>query len=380
MGQYFYSLEKYKGQKTRYTCPNCRKPKEFTRYINTQTGEYIAENVGKCNRENKCGYHYSPSDYLRDNPQATNWQNEEWRKTEVWKTVYRPPEPKPIDFIPESMMKATFKKFELNNFTQFLKRLFGEKKANQLIKSYHLGTSKKWRNQGGYSVIFWQVDINGKIRQAKVMAYNPETGKRLKEVGKHYVSFLGKRILEDQNANLQQCLFGEHLLPKFPEKTVCLVESEKTAIIMAGIFPEYIWLATGGKNGARWVDESVYKVLEGRAVILFPDLGAYNEWKEKAKILGTVCSHQVSDLLEQKAEGNDREEGYDLADYFMPKLEKENCEMEKGAIEEPGKSGHLLTKELSKGFSFARVRGKYVLEKDGVPVSWLQKKECEDAK
>ena len=29
---------------------------------------YISENVGKCNRLDKCGYHYTPREYFTDNP------------------------------------------------------------------------------------------------------------------------------------------------------------------------------------------------------------------------------------------------------------------------------------------------------------------------
>lgn len=45
---------------------------------------------------------------------------------------------------------------------------------------------------------------------------------------------------------LSQCLFGEHLLALYQGKPVGLVESEKTAVIAAGLMPKYMWLATGG--------------------------------------------------------------------------------------------------------------------------------------
>ncbi len=62
-----HTLQQYSGKKTRHTCPQCSKPHQFTRYININTGEYINNKVGKCNREVKCGYHYSPSEYYKDN-------------------------------------------------------------------------------------------------------------------------------------------------------------------------------------------------------------------------------------------------------------------------------------------------------------------------
>lgn len=47
---------------------------------------------------------------------------------------------------------------------------------------------------------------------------------------------------------LTQCLFGEHLLPLYPDKPVALVESEKTAVICSGLMPRFLWRATGGKQ------------------------------------------------------------------------------------------------------------------------------------
>lgn len=71
---------------------------------------------------------------------------------------------------------------------------------------------------------------------------------------------------------LTQYLFGEHLRSKHLDAKVALVESEKTAVIAAGILPKYIWLATGGKSqfNAR------LSILKGRTIIAFPDVNGYN--------------------------------------------------------------------------------------------------------
>ncbi|MBD3864658.1 toprim domain-containing protein [Olleya marilimosa] len=67
------------------------------------------------------------------------------------------------------------------------------------------------------------------------------------------------------------CLFGEHLLDVIEnkEKAVMLVESEKTAIVCAMHYPEYIWLAYGGITAL--TNEKI-QVLIGRKVILIPDM------------------------------------------------------------------------------------------------------------
>ena len=65
MKQFKFSLEKYHGASSRHICPNCGK-KEFVRYVNNETEEYLEEYVGKCNRIEKCGYHYTPKQYFDD--------------------------------------------------------------------------------------------------------------------------------------------------------------------------------------------------------------------------------------------------------------------------------------------------------------------------
>ena len=66
---YRYTLEKYRGRSTRYNCPQCGRKHTFTRYIDTENNnQYISDNVGKCNRLDKCGYHYTPREYFADNP------------------------------------------------------------------------------------------------------------------------------------------------------------------------------------------------------------------------------------------------------------------------------------------------------------------------
>ena len=69
MNDYRYQLEIYRCVSTRYTCPQCGRKYTFTRYIDTENNnQYISENVGKCNRLDKCGYHYTPKQYFTDNP------------------------------------------------------------------------------------------------------------------------------------------------------------------------------------------------------------------------------------------------------------------------------------------------------------------------
>ncbi len=80
-----------------------------------------------------------------------------------------------------------------------------------------------------------------------------------------------------------------------------------------------MWLATGGSNGCRWTTYEVCKVLEGRQIILFPDLGFYEKWKQKALVVmkSTNCKIIVSDVLENNATLEQKKLGWDLADFLL---------------------------------------------------------------
>lgn len=323
-----YILEPYAGIKTRHQCPRCKTNNVFVRFIVKKSGEYVAESVGRCNREIACGYQYSPRAYFRDNPGAFSRDKPCIIPSHI--SANSEITPKPIAYINFELYRHGLKNYEHNNFVNYLNSLFGYDITKALLKKYFVGTSKHW--QGATS--FPQIDTNGNIRQIKIMDYDAKTGKRkksdqeswklnykanqyLKDIGYgDKIFFAGKKILKNSEANLKQCFFGEHLLAQ-SYKPVAIVESEKTALIASAYLPEFIWLATGGINGCKWSNEDVYQALKGRDVILFPDVNAYDVWTSKSKGLATVAkSVSFSNLLEERAREDERKAGLDLADYL----------------------------------------------------------------
>lgn len=113
------------------------------------------------------------------------------------------------------------------------------------------------------------------------------------------------------NFVLQQCLFGLHNLCDYKEgDTICVVESEKTAIIMSILNPAYLWLATGSKANFK---EELLRPLKNFNIIAYPDKSEYKIWKLKAQELMVMGYNIVcSDLLEDK----NIEEGDDLVDFI----------------------------------------------------------------
>ena len=67
--------------------------------------------------------------------------------------------------------------------------------------------------------------------------------------------------------------------PLCPELPVALVEAEKISVICSAVFPEFLWLSTGGLG--QFNDRM--RVLLGRQVIAFPDPGAYDRGRKNAK-------------------------------------------------------------------------------------------------
>lgn len=287
---------------TRHRCPGCGTEKTFSRYIDTATGEHIHPNVGRCNRESNCGYHYTPKQYFQANKILPDTS-----------TIYRPrpvtPPRRPASFIPVEVFKASLNPtaFEANHFVIFLVDLFGAEVASELVSRYFIATSKHWTG----ATVFWQIDTKGKVRTGKIMLYNPATGKRVKEPFSHI--YWVHKAIQQPEFELRQCLFGEHLLID-KAKPVAIVESEKTAVIASVYLPQFIWLAVGSLTN---LNAERCNILKGRTVTLFPDLKGFEKWNSKAKELSHLAIFTVSDLLERKATEAERELGLDIADYLL---------------------------------------------------------------
>lgn len=218
-----------------------------------------------------------------------------------------------VSYIPVEDFKKSLTSLHNDNLTNFLRHKLGSQMTEQLMATYFINGSTVWKG----ATIFWQIDIQGKIRAGKIMLYNPNTGRRIKEPAR--IDWVHNKLSLPE-FNLVQCLFGEHLLAKDTKKPVGIVESEKTAIIASALLPELIWLATGGKDG---LSVNKCKVLKGRDVILFPDLNAYELWGKKALDLKkyiTGAKFTLSDLLDKNASISEKSMGWDLADFLLNDL------------------------------------------------------------
>ena len=92
------------------------------------------------------------------------------------------------------------------------------------------------------------------------------------------------KLIKQPDFELKQCMFGEHVL-KNNIKPVAIVESEKSAVIASVYLPQFIWLAVGSLNN---LNAEKCKVLQGRTVVLYPDLNGFEKWNEKKKELARL--------------------------------------------------------------------------------------------
>lgn len=342
MNKHRYTLEK--GSK-KHHCPNCEK-KRFVRYIDTQTGEYLPEQYGRCDRESKCSYHLNP--YLDGYAKAI-WEQEQKvtgvtkvtvLKQKCFRTQPKPqPTPEPVFFDFETFKQTLQpKRYEKNTFIQNLfyrvQFPFEADEVTKVIQLYRLGTVANGYRAGANTFPF--IDIKGNIRAVQVKQFdeqNHTTGTDFLHsiIEKHHTRN-NKPLPEWLEAYTKQdkrisCLFGEHLLSKYHSNPVALVEAPKTAVYGTLYFglpetPEsLIWLAVYNKSSFSF---DKLKVLQGRFVYVFPDLSkdgnTFKEWETKAKeyesrLPGTRFI--FSDLLEQLAPERDKSEGNDLADYLI---------------------------------------------------------------
>ena len=157
-------------------------------------------------------------------------------------------------FIDFKVVNLCYENIRENNLLLYLRNKYGDTKTEIVKKMYYIGTSKDM------GTVFWNINRDSKAQKAKVSYYNPD-GRRTNRFKVPYKN-------ED---GYYSCLFGEHLLDilENKDKAVMLVESEKTAIVCAMHYPEYLWLAYGGITAL--TNDKIHALID-RKVILIPDM------------------------------------------------------------------------------------------------------------
>ena len=362
----------------KYPCPACSK-KTFVRYVDNETGHYLKDSFGRCDRESKCGYfhappkgkkcyliaflslenisekafkatesngrlHFIPTSQIMESNGNSCWISEWWLKANG--IAYLGHQSKyifsnqvgdsavatiatasPVAAVATALSepdKPSFHSLKLldqlynekpvtENLEVYLNTLFTKKQVFEAKQNYLLtGTTMFWNK----ATIFWQIDHEEKIHAGKIMLYDPSTGKRIKKPYNH-INWVHK-ALKEPNFNLNQCLFGLHRIQEDYSKSIAIVESEKTAIILSILVPEILWLATGSKQNLK---TRLLEPLAGRKIVLYPDKGEYEDWRKKAEVIKrSGLMVEVSNFLEKLS----LKPGADLVDYYISSV-RENA-------------------------------------------------------
>ena len=335
-------------------CPSCGQRK-FSPYIDTATGKPVAEKVcGRCCRERSCAYHMTPGEWFKSNPP----EKREWLSREQYVALMKQRR-KEAEQAGSGESEATERgEYEVkeyckrmndlchktrsdnNHLARWLCTLFPAEQVTEVLARYRTGSTRDGR------IIYWQIDERGQVHAGKVMAYDPLTGHRVKGgegAGRHrgqpavcWVHSIRVDGIRFDEMLAPQCLFGLHLINDNVDENLqrgygltvsgdgrgfpCLVESEKTALIMSLLCPDRVWLATGGKQNFK---EPMVAPLAGMEVTLFPDADALTHWYTRSvelnRTLGTKF-HIPSWYYDLMIHDEARAAGWDLADVVLPAM------------------------------------------------------------
>ena len=237
-----------------------------------------------------------------------------------------PPRPKPAPLpvleIPRAYVRRTME-IASERTVVFVYWLRGlpwdeEQKARlqQTLWMYCVGGWKDGR------VVFWQIDHQGIPRAAKLMRYLAD-GHRKKDEhpGWIYNQDGCRQQLEPDKHEIIKPLFGSHLLRAYPKAVVNIVESEKTAIIMAnyyGDFDSQIWLACGGLKHLQ-LDSLQPLIDQGRIIWLWPDKDGREARQEACDKLGYDSCRLYTNFFDTcwREEDGDKADVADIAIRMM---------------------------------------------------------------
>lgn len=278
----------YDPSSRKFRCPECGQ-KTFVKFIDAD-GNYFEDIYGTCDRKNNCNYSKRPIKVNHLKP-----------------ILYQTLE---MSIFPHQIYIKTLKNYQKNSLFKILNKKYSKEIIKSVFKKYCVGTSNKW----GYSPIFWQKDLNGNIRSGKIIVYNINTTKRIKKPRPKMTWAHSEAKLKD--FNLGQVLFGCHLIKGDETSIYCLVESEKTAIVCACEFPDYIWLATGGSQNFK---KEMLLPLKGKKVMVYPDIDQHENWTKKAKELRNALgiNFSISSFVKIETKILDSEIYSDLADLIL---------------------------------------------------------------
>lgn len=224
----------------------------------------------------------------------------------------KPAKPREMTELPDNLPKRTwptewigyYKNLTKDNFVNWLKSqpwdVCQRARMEQVLNDYHIG--HVWFNTDYHGEVkrhewtmWWMLDENNILHNCHLMKFCPpgteRFGHRDKDdpfpqtwLHKRMTYAKGHNHFDEEKESASYCLFGQHLLNAYPNATVNIVESEKTAVIMATAYGNHagqIWMACCGMQ--RLNRELLQPLIDqGRKIQLFPDRDGIERWIKKA--------------------------------------------------------------------------------------------------
>ena len=180
-----------------------------------------------------------------------------------------------------------------------------EEQLHRAAERYRLGKSRSGKT------IFWLIDECGIVRDG--------------HIGSSWVSLMLQRRYPDLAGYIhpEHCLFGLHLSATdqcSSVKSVAITESERAAVILSELYPNYLWMAVASPIGFTidWLAP-----LKGRRIILFPNtdetMSNFVAWLELADQARSLyhLDISVSHILEDHTTLEQKQQKIDLVDFLF---------------------------------------------------------------
>lgn len=182
---------------------------------------------------------------------------------------------------------------------------------------YRLGKSRSGKT------IYWMIDELGLVHDG--------------HIGSSWVSQMLKSRCPKLHWQVTHCLFGQHLLfetegtegteraaPNHAvAKTVCVVESERSAVILSEIYPQSLWMAYGYPAN---FNERLLEPLQGHRVVLYPNADETGNNYLDFLVIADQARRRyhlditVSCVLEDKASSSQKSHQIDLLNYWVESI------------------------------------------------------------
>ena len=182
-------------------------------------------------------------------------------------------------FIPAQMVEATESRVTESNLFVWLSGEFGDEAAMMAMRRYRVGATKHTDGCGYRAASLPYINTSGDCVDCKIFHIDPATGSRKtapalmswtdrEEKAQELRSTWALAELKKNDKPRKWCNFGDHLLQDDPTAAVCVVESEKTALVASIVYPSRLWIAVGSKNNLNPERCAPYR---GREIIIYPD-------------------------------------------------------------------------------------------------------------